>query len=96
MVLNRVVHHWQNLTSKNVFKSSGAFLAKNNIEEFIIVSNFVLQNKIFNFSSSFTKNRVVQMVTSQNRVVQMHHWTRPNAGAGMYNQKSLDVNNLLT
>ena len=28
-----------------------------------------------------TENQVVQIATSQNRVVQMHHWTRSSAGA---------------
>ena len=47
-VLNRVVHY----SHQSSFKSSGAFLAKNSIKEFITVCNFVLQNQIFNFSSS--------------------------------------------
>ena len=47
------------------FKSSGAFLANPRIKESIAKSLFFLHR--------VTKNRVVQVVNSQNRVVQMHH-----------------------
>ena len=54
------------------------FFASKNLLLYVIL---VYKTKPLIFLHHVTKNRVVQMLTSQNRVVQMHHWTRPNAGA---------------
>ena len=43
-----------------------------------------------------TGNRVVQITTFQNRVVQMHHWTRPNAGAVLHPRQNLYFKFLMT
>ena len=80
MILNRMVYYWQKLASKNSFESSGAFWQNLTSKNLFLYLIMFYKAKYSIFLHHITKNRAVHNVNSQNRVVQMHHWTRPNGG----------------